>query len=183
MRQNRNRPETYDGQTVRRVINFQLAYEAGLKEVAQQQARDAANSKRLAEILDAAVLSGKDAGRFIVFRVRLNNKTVKTLEHADLRLNIFDAATKKALASMELNIDRRVPAHRASTFDMPVHYALFGSSTSAMMMAAKRPKIFIVHPDRVEIHRRFRSRNRERIKNNGDGRSRPRCFCLQLGPR
>jgi len=151
MAQNRNRTDTYDGQTVRRIINFQIAYDYGLRDVAQAKAREELYKKQIEPLLDARVLSGKDAHDRIVFTVLLHNKTAKALDHVDLGVDIYDATTKGPIGHIELNLDRKVAAHGSVTFAVPVHYALFDADAGMMMGAAQHRKTFVVSPTAVEF--------------------------------
>jgi hypothetical protein len=148
---NRNRPTTYDGQTVQRIINFQIAYNDGLRDVALAEAREDAAARQIAPLLDAAVLSGKDDVDRIAFVVRVHNKTAKTIKHVDLGLDIFDVTTKGAVGHIELNIDRIVAPHTTATFQVPVMYRLFDADAGMMMGAARHPKRFVVSPDSVQF--------------------------------
>jgi hypothetical protein len=149
MAANRHRPEAYDGKTVRQIVNFEVAYENGIAEDARNQARDKINARVIAGLIDARVLSARDGDRQIIFRIVLRNKTSKTMKHADVGLVVTDAASRKAVGHIELNIDRVLAPHATATFDFPVRYASFGSDTATMIAAGHRPKTFAVEPDHV----------------------------------
>lgn len=151
MAHNRNRPESYDGQNVRQIINFETAYEGGTRAVREANVREAANYKRLSSLLTARVASVKSSEDGIVLSIRLANKTAKTISRADLRLQIFGAAPKTRLEEMMLDVPRRLAPHATQTFDMPLGYALFSDRGAALTAAALQRKIYSLEARQIEF--------------------------------
>lgn len=149
VKNNRKRPEAYDGKTVRQIVNFEVAYENGLAAVEATERREEANARHLETMIDARVASGRDLGRAIAFGVSLRNKTDKRVKHVDVELEITDALVHKQLGLIELNIDRDLGPHASATFAFPVRYGVFGIDAAKMMAASHRAKTFAVRPTQV----------------------------------
>ena len=151
MEQNRDRPEAYAGKTVQQIVNYQIGYENGQRAIANYERDIKRNAAKMAVLMDARVLAGRDGARAIAFDVVLHNKTAKAFKHVDVDLVVTDAATRKRVGDIELNIDHAVPPHAAVRFALPVRYANFGSATGTMMAASGRPKTYITRPDAIEF--------------------------------
>jgi len=146
---NRNRPEAYDGKTVRQIVNFEIAYENGVASIANSDRREEANARALERVIDARVVSGRDLDRAIVFGISIRNKSSKSIKHVDLELTVRDAAAHKTVGRLVLNIDRLVPPHATATFPFPVRYAVFGGDAGSMIAAARRAKTYDVRPSAI----------------------------------
>ncbi len=146
---NRKRPESYDGKSVRQIINFEVAYENGIDAVEASERREEANARHLETLIDARVTSGRDSGRVIEFGVTLRNKTAKRIKHVDVELEIIDTLTRKQLGLIELNIDRNLGPHASATFPFPVHYSVFAIDAPKLIAAAHRSKTFDVRPSQI----------------------------------
>ena len=151
MEQNRDRPEAYAGKTVRQIVNYQIGYENGQRSIANYERNIKRNALKMAALMDARVIGGRDGARAISFDVVLRNKTAKAFKHVDVDLVVTDAATRARVGDIELNIDHAVPPHATVRFAMPVRYANFGSATGSMMAASGRPKTYTTRPDAIEF--------------------------------
>ena len=151
MARNRKRPYAFDGLTVRRIINLELAYQQGQHDIVKANEQEEAYKREISPLLGARVLAGKDAGDRIIFTVSLHNKTAKAIDHVDLELDVYDATTKRAIGHIELNLNHHLAAHATDTFAVPVHYRQFDADTGMMMGAANHPKTFDVDAVSIEF--------------------------------
>jgi hypothetical protein len=135
MTQNRNRPESYDGQTVRRIINYQRAYRLALKTAADSAAEERAHRAGLATLITISPRAIADRDGAITIELSIRNKTKKTISYAGAELIVEDAAGSRTIGTTELRFHEVIAPHASRLEKRIVRYASFESGNSTMMDA------------------------------------------------
>lgn len=134
-----NQPGSFDGKTVRDVINMQLAYENGQK-MAQQARVDEENHRReIAKLMRAIVLHSTE-GQSIDLAVRIVNTTGKTVRRVEMGL--MATHNGKRIGMCEVALDRDIAPNGTIETTIPLHYSQFGEDATPMMNAAGKPKTY-----------------------------------------
>lgn len=149
MRKNRSRPESYDGQTVRRIINYQRAYDSAVKVAAGSVAEERQRRARLAEFITISPRAIVDRDRTITIDLSIRNKTGKTVTYAGAELIVEDATGSRTLGTTELRFPGEIAPHATRVEKRTIRYASFESGNATMMDAIGRRKR--VHAEVLEI--------------------------------
>jgi hypothetical protein len=140
MTKNRDRPEAYDGQTVRRIINYQRAYRFALKIAADSLARTRQARATLAKAITISPRNIVDRDRAITLDLSILNQSGKTITYAGAELVVADAAGSRTLGTTELHFPGKIAPHAALAEKRSVRYASFQSGNATMMDAGASPK-------------------------------------------
>ena len=140
MRKNRSRPESYDGQTVRRIINYQRAYDSAVKVAAGSLAQTREGRARLAKLITISLRKIVDRDRAIAIDLSIRNKTGKTVTYAGAELIVEDATGSRTLGTTELRFPGEIAPHATRVENRTIRYASFESGNATMMDAIGRRK-------------------------------------------
>ena len=140
MAKNLNRPESYDGQTVRRIINYQRAYASALRTAAGSLAEERQRRAGLGKLVTISPRAIVDRDRAITIDLSIRNKTGKTVTYTGAELIVEDAAGSRTIGTTELRFPGEIAPHATRVEKRTVRYANFESGNATMMDAIGRRK-------------------------------------------
>jgi hypothetical protein len=128
--------------------NARAAYNIGQRLAAQDRAQAARHRAEMARLIQANILTARDAARTISLYLRLHNLSARPIRSVNAALEIHDAAGER-IGLAEIDLDKTVPAHTSIAFWYPIRYVRFGEDAGTMRLAAGKSKT--IHVDVTEI--------------------------------
>lgn len=140
------RPQSYDGKTVRGVINAERAHEVGTRLERQDRESDKLRRATMSHVIVLRTPGIRDVEGGIVLQIDAANKTARAIDGFDAGLEVDDKATRHRLGLAELHISHDLAPHAHAVFTYPMRYVRFGEDTASMRLAQGRAKTARLDP-------------------------------------
>lgn len=144
--ENANRPEAFEGKSVREVIVAQRAHDVGVRLEREDRASTRARRAAMARVIALTVARVADAQNSVHLNIIVANRSNETITGFDAGLEVDDKRSRRRVGLAELHVERRIPPHSRVSFDYPMRYVRFGEDTGSMRLARGRAKTASLDP-------------------------------------